>query len=393
LDCGSPPHTKDGSTVTDMLAVEAWKFQGDPLADAVVTDLVTIGQVDEVNEVLAHFRANDQPIPENLPDSVRAYLVATDTPPEWADLDRVARAYEFFVDDGVHVASVLSFASMVNCYAQPRPSRVLTLTHKLNQPHRRLSETAQFVLTMMGRECFGAGGAFVPTIQKTRLIHAAVRHFIAQSGTWDVETDGVPICQQDMLGALLIFSVQVIDGMRRMGISVTEQEAADYYHVWRVAGAMLGLPAETMPQTLDEARHLNAAIVEATYGPSPEGVALTRNLLDLYENLIPGKAFDGVISAMVRQVVDSRVADWMDVPRSRGWRRVVGAGARLMRVLERSEDRNTVTRTMLDKAGSLLLGGSVRTLTNGQSTTLTVPAELREKWLAAGICPATPTNR
>jgi hypothetical protein len=378
-----------------MLAVEALKFRGDALADAVITDLVAAGHVDDVNAVLDHFRANDQPIPENLPGSVRAYLVATDNPPEWADLDRVARAYEFFVDDGVHVASVLSFASMVNCYAQPRPSRVLTLTHRLNQPHRRLSETAQFVLNMMGREPFGAGGAFVPTIQKTRLIHAAVRYFITQSGTWDIDTDGVPLCQQDMLGALLIFSVQVIDGMRRMGISVTEQEAEDYYHVWRVTGGMLGIPVEAMPQTLDEARQLNAAIVEATYGPSPEGVALTRNLLDVYENLLPGKAFDGVIPAMVRQVIDPQIADWMGVPRSRGWGRVVRAGARLLRVLERSEDRSTVARTILDKAGALLLGGSVRTLTDGQSTTLNIPEDLRDKWLAAGVCPATPaaTNK
>lgn len=372
-----------------MSTVEALKFQGDPLADAVIVDLVAAGRIDAVNEVLTHFRANDQPIPENLPDSVRAYLIATDNPPEWADLDRVARAYEFFVDDGVHVASVLSFAAMVNCYAQPRPSRVLTLTHRLNQPHRRLSETAQFVMNMMGPDPFGAGGAFVPTLQKTRLIHAAVRYFITQSGKWDIEGDGVPVCQQDMLGALLIFSVQVIDGMRRMGISVTEQEAADYYYVWRVGGAMLGIPAEAMPETLDEARELNALLVEAAYGPSPEGVALTRNLLDLYEDLIPGKAFDGVVSAVVRQVIDPRVADWMGVPRSRGWARVVRAGTRLVRVLERSEDRSPIARTILDKAGALLLGSSVRTLSDGQSTTLNIPEDLREKWLAAGTCPAT----
>ena len=218
----------------DVDAVEALKFEGDPLADEVIADLVAGGQVDSVNEVLAHFRANDQPIPENLPDSVRAYLIATDDPPAWADLDRVAGAYDFFVDDGVHVASVLSFGAMVNCYAQPRPSRVLALTHRLNQPHRRLSETSQFVLNMMGREPFGAGGTFVPTVQKTRLIHAAVRHFITRSGGWDVAADGVPVCQQDMLGALLIFSVQVIDGMRRIGISVTEQEAAEL--LLRLAG-------------------------------------------------------------------------------------------------------------------------------------------------------------
>jgi hypothetical protein len=374
-------------TATGSPAFEELKFHGDPLADAVIADLVSSGKTGVVNEVLAHFRDNDQPIPEDLPESVRRYLVATDVPPEWADLDRVADAYEFFVDDGVHVASVLSFGAMVNCYAQPRPSRVLSLTHRLNQPHRRLSETSQFVLNMMGPAPFGSGGGFVPTIQKTRLIHAAVRYFITRSGEWDAAADGVPLCQQDMLGALLIFSVQVIDGMRRIGISVTEREAEDYYYVWRVTGAMLGIPADAMPQTLAGARELNEEVVEATYGPSAEGIELTRNLLRLYEDMIPGKAFDGVAAAVVRQVVTPEVADWLEVPRSRGWSRVVGAGTRLMRLLERSEDRSRTATAVLDKAGTLLLGGSVRTLTNGQSTTLNIPAGLREKWLAAGACP------
>ncbi|MFD1150415.1 oxygenase MpaB family protein [Saccharothrix hoggarensis] len=375
----------------DTATVDALKFQGDPLADAVVADLVAAGRVGEVNRVLEHFRANDQPIPDELPEVVREFLVATDNPPAWADLDRVARAYDFFVDDGVHVASVLTFGAMVNCYAQPRASRALTLTHGLNQPHRRLSETSQFVMDMMACDAFRSGGSFVPTIQKTRLIHAAVRHFLTKSGRWDVEADGVPICQQDMVGALLIFSVQVIDGMRRIGISVTEQEAADYYYVWRVTGAMLGIPVEALPESLDGARELSAALVEAAYGPSPEGVALTRNLVTLYEKLFPGKVFDGIVAAMIRQVVNPEVADWMEVPRSRAWGGVVRTGARLMRVLERSEDTSALATTVLDKAGALLLGGSVRTLTDGQSTTLSIPADLRERWAEAGTLPPDTT--
>lgn len=373
--------------MADFALLEALKFEGDPLADAVIEDLVASGRIGVVNEVLTHFRDNDQPIPEELPESVRAYLVETDNPPAWADLDRIADAYEFFVDDGVHVASVLSFGAMVSCYAQPRTSRLLTLTHRLNQPHRRLSETSQFVLNLMGRDPFGSTGAFVPTIQKTRLIHAAVRHFVTRSGQWDVEAEGVPVCQQDMLGGLLIFSVQVIDGMRRMGISVSDKEAEDYYYVWRVAGTMLGIQADAMPETLAEAQRLNTELVEASNAPSPEGIALTRNLLDVYEKMVPGKAFDGAVAAMVRQVVNRDVADWLEVPDSRRWNRTVQAGTRLMRFLERSEDRNRFATTILDKAGDILLGGSVRTLTNGQPTALNIPSDLREKWLAAGVCP------
>lgn len=366
--------------------LDALRFEGDPLADAVIADLVATGHVDEVNAVLAEFRGNDTPIPANLPASVRSYLIATDDPPAWVDLDRIARAYDFFVDDGVHVASVLSFGAMVNCYAQPRPSRVLDLTHRLNQPHRRLSETSQFVMNMMAPSPFGSGGDFVPTIQKTRLIHAAVRHFVTRSPEWDAEQDGVPVCQQDLLGALLIFSVQVLEGMRRIGISVTEQEAADYYYVWRVTGALLGIKLDAMPETLAEAEHLNATLVRASYAPSPEGIRLTRGLLDLYQDLVPGKAFDGAVPAMVRQVVDADVADWLQVPKSSGWTRAVRTAGRAMRWLERREDDNRAARAVLDKAGKLLLTGSVRTLTDGQSTTLTIPQDLRGHWNVP-ICP------
>ncbi|AHH97095.1 oxygenase MpaB family protein [Kutzneria albida] len=368
----------------DATSLDGLRFEGDPLADAVIADLVSTGQIAAVNRVLAQFRHNDQPVPQDLPASVRDYLVTTDDPPEWADLDRVARAYEFFVDDGVHVASVLSFGAMVNCYAQPRPSRVLTLTHRLNQPHRRLSETSQFVLNMMGRNPFGSGGAFVPTIQKTRLIHAAVRHLITESGEWDTAAEGVPICQLDLLGAMLIFSVQVVQGMRRIGVSVTEEEAEDYYYVWQVTSALLGIRTEAVPKTYAEAAALSATLVEASYGPSPEGVVLTRSLLDLYEKLVPGKAFDGVVPAMVRQVVNPEVADWLGVPHSRGWTRLVGAGTRLMRLLERSEDNSRVARAVLDKAGQLLLTGSARTLSSGQPTSLCIPEDLRQRWSAEG---------
>lgn len=330
-------------------ALDALRHEGDPLADAVIADLAASGKTAEVNRVLREFSSNDQPIPENLPPSVRDFLTATDNPPGWADAGRIASAYDFFVDDGLHVASVLSYGAMVNCYAAPVPSRVLDLTHKLNRPHRRLAETSQFVMHLMGPTPFGTGGAFVPTIQKTRLIHAAVRHLVGTSPEWNTERDGVPVCQEDLLAALLIFSVQVLEGMKRLGIAVTDAEAEDYYYIWRVAGAMLGIREDIMPTTLAEAREVNALIVERHFGPSPEGIALTRGLIDFYEGLIPGKTFDGVVPAMIRQVVDARVADALQVPRTRLWSRITTAGARLVRVLERGEDTNRAARTVLDQ--------------------------------------------
>lgn len=364
----------------DQALLESLKFEGDPLADAVITEMVATGEVDAVNLVLDELRANDQPIPENLPPRVRQYLLETDRPPDWTNIQRLARAHEFFLDDGMYVASVLSFGAMVNCYAQPRPSRVLCLTHRLEHPQRRLSETSQFVLSMMAANPFSGGGGFIPAIQKTRLIHAAVRHFITESGQWDVKADGVPICQQDLLGALLIFSVQVVKGLRRIGIEVTEQQAEDYYHVWRVAGALLGIRADTMPDTYDEALALNDSLVEASYAASPEGILLTSGLVALYRQLMPGTAFDAIVPAMVRTVVNPEVAAYLQVSNSRGWGRVAATGVKLMRVFARAEDDSVVARKVLDKAAHLLLNVNVRQLSNGQSTALDIPKELADSW-------------
>lgn len=368
--------------------LDGLRFEGDPPADAVIAELVSTGQIDHVNAALAHLRANDTPVPDELPPLVRQYFIDTRHMPAWADQGRIARAYDFFVDDGVDVASVLSFGAMVHCYADPRGSRVLNMTHRLDHPHRRLSETSQFVMHMMGPDPFTGGGAFVPSIQKTRLIHAAVRHFVSESPEWDAATDGVPICQLELLGALLIFSVKVLEGMRRIGILVTDTEAEDYYHVWRVAGAMLGIRADIMPETQAEARELSASLVEPNYGPSPQGIALTRGLIDLYEREVPSREFAGMVPAMIRLVTDPGVADWLHVPRARGWARVLGAMARLNRLLERGAARDRAARLVLDRAGHLLLTVSARRLTTGEPTALIIPDDLQDRWEAAGKCPA-----
>jgi hypothetical protein len=176
--------------------------------------------------------------------------------------------------------------------------------------------------------------------------------------------------------------------MRRMGVEVTETEAQDYYYVWRVAGTMLGIRAAIIPDTLAEAEEFSREQVESTYGPSPDGIALTRGLLDLYEELVPGKIFDGVVPAMVRQVVSPNVADWLEVPKSRAWSRFVKAATGVLRMAEHAEDSSKLANAVLDRAGQLLLGGSVRMLMTGESTTLDIPSDLQDHWSAAGHCPA-----
>jgi hypothetical protein len=360
--------------------LDSLRLEGDPLADKVIADLVAAGQVEEVNILMRHLQTNEQPIPAELPPLVQEYLRITDNPPAWADLDRIARTHDFFLDDGLHVSAVLSLGAMVGCYAVPHGAKLLNATHRLSYPQRRIAETGQFVFYMMSDRAFKAGGEFIPAVQKVRLVHAGVRYFLSfDAARWDKSAHGVPICQEDLLGALMLFSVQVLKGLKLIGTNVTRQEQEDYYYVWRVVGSMLGIREDIIPESLDDAYTLNEILIKRHLGPSEEGKQLTRDLIEMYEHMIPGKVFDGLAPALVRYVVEDEIADMMEVPRS-NWDKVAAFFPKVANVVEKVEDHFAPARLILDRAAWLLLNGQIRTFSGGEKMGYTIPADLKEGW-------------
>ncbi|HEX8598915.1 MAG TPA: oxygenase MpaB family protein [Chloroflexia bacterium] len=360
-------------------ALEALRREGDLLADGVIEALVAAGTVDDVNSVLRHFEYNDQPVPDDLPPVVREYLRITDNPPAWVDAERIKRAHAFFLDDGAHVASILCLGGMVGCYAVPHGAKLLSMTKKLDYPQRRLLETGQFCFYMMDEQAFQPKGRFIPSVQKVRLIHASIRRHLLQRGTWPVEERGVPICQEDMLGALMIFSNAVVDGMQRLGIHVTQEEAEDYYYIWRVTGIMLGIREDAIPETLADSHELAQQLRRRHLGRSSEGVELTQSLIRMYQDVIPGKVADGAIPALIRFVVGDEVADVVEVPRT-GWDRKVQWLPKVMDVFEDAEDEFVLMRKVLDRAAWLMLNGGLRKFSGGHSFHYDIPEDLRSAW-------------
>jgi hypothetical protein len=347
----------------------------DPAADQVVAGLVAGGRISEVNALLRDFHGNDQIVPAQLPAEIAEFLSVSARLPTWADPARLDRVRGFFTDDGIHVAAVLSLSSMLQCYALPDAAELLGTTQRLEYPRRRMTQTGQFVLRMMDENAFGPDGGFVPAAQKVRLIHAAIRRHLREEG-WDERTLGVPMSQRSMLVALMIFSVGVIEGLEILEISVTDVEAADYYHAWRVAGHLLGIQDEVMPEDLDEARKLFAAVKTGCFGPSEVGVLLTRELLDLYVDIVPSRVFGPLVPALARLLVGDQIADWMGVPRSR-WDRVARALPRWIGRLERSEDRWRPAAWFLDRTGRLVLDLEYKILAHGVEIGLDIPEQLR----------------
>ena len=361
-------------------AMTALRLRGDELADAVVETLFAENQMHHFNTLMRWFGRSGQPIPDGLPRVAHDYLEATSVPPDWVDWDRMETARMFFIDNNVHISTALSFASMPACYVVPHVAKLLSATHALDHPSNRMAATGQFTVYLMRPDAFEAGGAFVPAAQKVRLLHASIRHLLRREGAWDESTWGVPICQEDMIGGQMMFSLQVLDALHRLGVHVTEEGADAYYYAWQVVGAMLGVDRDASPADLTEARDFSDLYMTKYMGPSPEGTALTRSLIDLYEEVVPGTLLDPVVPALIRYLIGDTAADWLAVPRSTVFDRLVPASPVLLSLLEDAKERSPLAAMLLDRLGALTTMFELSSLTRGRVMHYAVPDHLKDEY-------------
>lgn len=320
-------------------SMDALRHSGDELADATVATLFERGEVGKFNTLMRYVSTAGTPLPDGLPEVAREYLHATSAPPAWVDWGEMEKARLFFIDNNVHISTALSFASMPACYVVPHVAKLLSATHSLRYPSKRMAQTGQFTVYLMQPGAFEAGSTFLPAAQKVRLLHASIRHHLRRENRWDVESLGVPICQEDMIGGQMLFSLLVLDSLHRLNIHMSIDGAEAYFYAWRVVGAMLGVDQSQVPKDLEAARQFLDLYMTRHMGPSEEGAHLTRQLIDLYEEVVPGTFFDPIVSALIRHLIGDTCADWLDVPRTH-WDTAVKAVPHLLGVLESIEDHS-----------------------------------------------------
>ncbi|MFF7702036.1 oxygenase MpaB family protein [Streptomyces lydicus] len=370
-------------------SLNALRQAGDELADATVATLFERGEVGKFNSLMRYVSTVGQELPDGLPAVARDYLHQTSSPPAWVDWGEMEKARLFFIDNNVHIATALSFASMPACYLVPHVAKLLSATHGLKYPAKRMAETGQFTVLLMQPDAFEAGSRFLPAAQKVRLLHASIRHHLRREDRWDVEALGTPICQEDMIGGQMMFSLQVLDALHRLGIHMSVDGAESYYYAWRVVGAMLGVDQHHVPKNLEEARQFSDLYMTRHMGPSQEGADLTRQLIDLYEEVVPGTLFDPVVSALIRHLIGDTCADWLQVPRT-PWDTAVKAAPALLHVLETIEDRSPLGAWALDRLGHLTTLFELSSLTRGRVMHYAIPEQLKKDY---GLSSAVPRTR
>jgi ER-bound oxygenase mpaB/B'/Rubber oxygenase, catalytic domain len=303
--------------------------QGDGLADAAVEALSHLSPTAR-ESLLGQMLALKTP--KRAPRDVRRFRDALLEAPFWVDEARAARGGAVLLRTGIFGGLVLAFRSLLLGYCSPAGNKPLVFSGRLRaSASRRLSETGRFVQSVHvpGGLSPGAPG-FVATA-RVRLMHAQVRRLLQGSARWDAQAWGTPINQLDMAGTVLLFSLVVVDGLRRFGFKFSAEEVLDVLHLWRTAGWLLGVREDLLSSTEAEAREVWDLIRFTQGPPDADSVKLAQALVEspLAEARTAAERSraEGVVAfgyGLSRFLLEDGYADALGLPRN-GWRFVVPA--------------------------------------------------------------------
>ena len=234
------------------------------------------------NGTLAMWSPADSQTDPAVSAALRGYLAQGSALPDWTDPVKVARAEALFMAEGPLSCTLLFCASLPQCYVLPYLAKVLQTSGQLDaHTEYRVRQTAAMVFpVMMKGGLLDPSGSGIAQVLKVRLVHATVRHLIlrgdpsqvrgavppgapagSQTGMhqalmaqgWDVTEGGLPCNQVDLAYTLLTFSYVFLKGMRTMGLGLSQLDEEAYLHTWNVMAHILGVRADLMAHTMEEA--------------------------------------------------------------------------------------------------------------------------------------------
>jgi hypothetical protein len=296
------------------------RLQTDPLADEVIRLLFDENIFYTFNEVLKNKTKNSIFENTQFPDYVQDYFEKTSILPIWANADLLKRGSMFFDKHAENIILMLSFLSLPYCYANANGAKVLSTSQRIgNQTKKRLYETAQYIFEVSKSNAFDKSGEGFVSIQKVRLMHATIRYYIRKSGSWDVNTFGEPVNQEDLAMTHLSFSFVVLQGLRKIGVSISKAEAEAYLHLWKVISYLMGVDIDLLTDSELEAYKLDQAIQRRQFVKSAEGKSLTNALLAFLEEALteaqnPLLTVKGFVPSYARFLLGEELANLLEVP-------------------------------------------------------------------------------
>ena len=386
--------------------LQEYRSVTDEEADNVVAAIIGSGFEKQINDVFMTLVRNTavssqtfSAFDADLAKILTEYFETTAQLPTWADHSLIEKGEQVFIDYGPEIFMLLNVSSLPMCYTCAKGAQVLYDTGRLLSHNgnvdplaRRLMETAQMIVNVMSPGGLSAQGGGIITIQKIRLIHASIRHFLKQgqykNTPWDANEFGEPINQEDLAGTLMSFAPVVISGLKQLKVKLNDEDIQGYCHTWKVVGHLMGIKEDLLPDTYQQGFDLAVKILAHQADSSEAGCALTASCVEFMNHMLPGTAFDDVPSYMIDFFLkDFASGSGKDLstfigidPMSSHKDKIMMALARFVIGGMSNIEHDALIRKVTPYFNRLLMQGIIHHYNHGKSVHFSIPPSLQKNW-------------
>jgi hypothetical protein len=287
----------------------------DDEVDRLMAGIVDTGGVPAVNTALRPWVNNNDVLPTGLPADLAAYLAQVNRLPSWADPVKLRRAADFNRRKDTYLFMLYGLGSGIMSTVIPREAKSVYWSAGGANMQDRAAKTFTFGYDLSDLNAFEPSGQFVVTANKTRLVHAAVRHLLPQSPHWRAVADEqIPISNGDILVTFHSLGTFVHRKLLDWRVPMSAADEAAFLHQWQVAIHLLGFRDEFIPQTWAAAEAQSTRVLTPLLSPTTEGRELAEDLLGLTAQIDLGVT-RGFLNEFVRYVLSDAIGDWLGLPR------------------------------------------------------------------------------
>ncbi|MFK5923201.1 MAG: oxygenase MpaB family protein [Verrucomicrobiota bacterium] len=295
---------------------------GDPEADALIRALQ--GETEERKQVLiqAGIEGGVDAIPD-APDEVRDFFSSIEKVPEWFDPNATepgCRAFhlnsQMFIGAFVGAVLIEGFTTLI--------SKSFSITGRVvDQGVRRLKQNNRHITEIFMPSGLDRHGDGWKLSVRVRLIHAQVRHLLAQSEDWNEEAWGTPLSAAHIGYATASFSGLLLKRAEKLGVYLNAEEEESFMMIWRYSGHLMGVPDEMLFTDKNEALLIHDVGTWCEPSPSLESCQLANALINaapVVAGIEEEQARRQLVKKLYqvsRALIGDRMADSLNFPSSR----------------------------------------------------------------------------
>ena len=229
--------------------------QVDELGDEVVKETYLKLKYKDASAIIQKYSEHPITVTDEAPESVKKLFLQLQEIPDWYDESTANIGARFCMRTGVNALMILRDFTLMGGYDFAYLGKPLIFTEDLKKGAvKRLKDTLEFWVKVTRENGLKPNSEAYQLIVRTRLMHSYARIKIKEKNKdWDHENWGEPINSWDMIATYTGFSLVFMQGLKKVGIKISEEEEKGLFHLWKYIGHLLGIPVEYLPDNRQQA--------------------------------------------------------------------------------------------------------------------------------------------